>query len=410
MNSAVSNTDSLQEDDTAGAHILYDPGRAFPAIVLQPAGTIVAALNPVTLAVAATGTGPFTYSWGFRATGTTVTQRLGYMTDASYTFGSIQTGDAGTYTCSVTNLYGTANSTSATLAVTSVATDSATLLANISTRGVVGTGGDILIAGLTIGGTSAITVLVRAAGPALAALGVTGTLADPELKILNNAGATVAQNDNWETPAPGGATSAQISAAFARLGGFAFPAGSRDAAVLVTLPPGGYSAQISGVGGTTGVALVEAYDADPDLATSRTRKLTNIATRGQVGLGGDILIAGLVVTGPGPRTYLIRAIGPTLATFGVAGALLDPYLKIYQGTTLLRENDDWDNPQSLQPAILAAAKSVGAFALRDVRGTNPTTGLDSVLLMTLKPGAYTVQVSGFREATGVALVEIYELP
>ena len=83
------------------------------------------------------------------------------------------------------------------------------------------------------------------------------------------------------------------------------------------------------MGADTGVALVEAYDADADAATSRTRKLVNIATRGQVSSGDNVLIAGLVVTGPGPRTYLIRAVGPTLggAPFSVGGALSDPFCK-----------------------------------------------------------------------------------
>jgi hypothetical protein len=248
-----------------------------------------------------------------------------------------------------------------------------------------------------IGGTTPKNVLVRAVGSALADFGVAGALADPELRIVDGSGRIVAQNDNWEASADAG----QFSTQFARLGAFQFKSGSRDAAVLATLPPGNYTAQVSGVGGTTGVALVEAYDADADAATARTRHLINIATRGQVGTGSDVLIAGLVVSGPGPRTYLIRAVGPTLANFGVAGPIDDPFLQIYRGETLLRENDDWDSPTAAQPALRDAATKAGAFPLQVRR--------DAAMLITLQPGTYTAKVSGFNGATGVGLIEIYEI-
>jgi hypothetical protein len=251
-----------------------------------------------------------------------------------------------------------------------------------------------------IDGTTNKTVIVRAAGPALTGYGVSGALQDPRLEIIRfDTGATVAANDNWET----GNNAATLSAAFTRLGAFGFAADSKDAAVLASLPPGVYTAKLSGVGSTTGVALVEAYDADPDAPTALTRKLLNISTRGQVGTGDNVLIAGLVVDGPAPRRYLIRAIGPTLATYGVAGALDDPILQIYDSAnTLIRENDDWDTPPSGQQALLDAANAVGASPLQVRR--------DSAMIITLQPGRYSAKVTGFGSTTGVALVEIYELP
>jgi hypothetical protein len=140
--------------------------------------------------------------------------------------------------------------------------------------------------------------------------------------------------------------------------------------------------------------------------------LVNIATRGQVFGGESVLIAGLVVTGPGPRTFLIRGIGPTLLKppFNLAGALLDPFLEIYRGETLLRENDDWDSPPNGQAALRDAAKKVGAFALMETRDTALRTGLDSAMLITLPPGSYTAKLSGFEGTTGVGLIEIYEVP
>ncbi|HUR60447.1 MAG TPA: matrixin family metalloprotease, partial [Opitutaceae bacterium] len=380
MNSHVSSTDVLQADDITGVKSLYDtaaPGTSLPSIAAQPASSTVQVTGSYTMGVVANGTGPLTYTWRFRAAGSSTSETFLLAEGPSYTIGSVQLADAGSYTVTVSNAAGAVTSNSATLNVTALGTTNDTTLANISTRGVVGTGSGIMIAGVVIGGTTPKNVLVRAVGSALTDFGVAGALADPELRILDGSGRLVAQNDNWEASADAG----QFSPQFARLGAFQFKSGSRDAAVLATLPPGNYTAQVSGVGGTTGVALVEAYDADADAATARTRHLVNIATRGQIGSGSNVLIAGLVVSGPGPRTYLIRAVGPSLTSFGVAGAIDDPFLQIYRGETLLRENDDWDAPAAAQPALRDAASKVGAFALQVRR--------DSAMLITLQPGTYT---------------------
>ena len=128
---------------------------------------------------------------------------------------------------------------------------------NISTRAVVGTGENQLIAGFVVNGTTAKKVLVRAAGPSLSQFGVPGVLADPVLRIIRNSdNYVVRENDNWEA----GNDAALISAAAVKTGAFAFAAGSKDAAVLISLPPGGYSATVTGTGGATGVALVEVYE------------------------------------------------------------------------------------------------------------------------------------------------------
>lgn len=401
MNSIVSSVETLRPDDIAGAKALYDtsaPNASPPTIVAQPAGRSVQVTGSYTLNVTATGTGPLAYSWRFRAPGASASEPLLLADGPSYTIGSVQPADAGVYTVAVSNTSGTVTSNSAVLEVTPIATTPNTTLANISTRGTAGTNANVLTAGLVIGGTTAKNVVVRAVGPALANFGVTGRLGDPELRILDRDGRVVAHNDNWQA----GPAVEQLAAAFARVGAFEFPSGSRDAALLVSLPPGNYTAQVGGVGGTEGVALVEVYDADPDAAAARSRRLLNIATRGRVGQGEDVLIAGLVVTGPGPRTYLIRGVGPTLASFGVPGALDDPFLEIYRGETLLRENDDWDSPSHAQPALSEAAGRIGAFPLQVRR--------DSAMLVTLQPGSYTAKLSGFEGSTGVGLIEIYEVP
>jgi hypothetical protein len=271
-------------------------------------------------------------------------------------------------------------------------------LANISTRGRVGIGEDVMIAGFVVTGTAARPVLVRAIGPALAGFGLSGVLADPRLRLFRG-NTVVAENDNWGVdPAAGG-----IAAASTRVGAFALSTDSRDAVLLATLDPGSYTAQVSAATGAGGVALVEVYDAGESVGVSEPR-LINIATRGRVGAAEDTLIAGIVVTGNAPKRVLIRAIGPTLASFGVGGALSDPTLTLLSGTTTLRTNDDWSAAGGSATAaeIGSAAAAVGAFGLS-------FSARDACLLLTLAPGSYTAQVSGKAGATGIALVEVYEV-
>ena len=128
-------------------------------------------------------------------------------------------------------------------------------LLNLSERGWVGQGESVLIGGLTVGGIQPIHVLIRASGPALAAFGVAGVLAQPSLQIVNASGAVVATNAGWSTDA----NATLIGQAAAAAGAFPFPPGSADSAVLVSLPPGAYSAVVSGINGAVGVTLLECY-------------------------------------------------------------------------------------------------------------------------------------------------------
>jgi hypothetical protein len=129
----------------------------------------------------------------------------------------------------------------------------ATQLTNVSARSQVGTGADILIAGFVIDGNVPRTVLIRGIGPALRDIwNVTGVLADPKLEVFRQRdGAKIADNDNWD---------AALQPTFDQLGAYRFTRGSRDAALLVTLLPDVYTAQVSGVGGTTGDGVVEVYE------------------------------------------------------------------------------------------------------------------------------------------------------
>ncbi len=408
MNSIVSQVEILQPDDISGAQALYGSNpNAAPTIAAHPQSRTVQVGEPYTMAVTVGSAGDYTYTWSFLPAGATRVESFRLATGPVYTIGAAQLADAGTYSVRVNSAATgtTVTSNAAQLSVGAIGTSADTTLVNISTRGVVGRGNDVLIAGLVIGGTTPKNVLIRAAGPALGDFGVAGALTNPVLRLVNSGGETVMANDDWQA----GENVDAIRAAAQRLGAFEFKSGSADSALLATLPPGSYTAVVSGADEQTGIALVEAYDADPTPAVARTRKLVNIATRGQVNSGDNVLIAGLVVNGPGPRTFLIRAIGPTLAKppFAVADALRDPFLQIYQGENLLRENDDWDSPLAAQPAVREAGVRVGAFPMQEIR---EGSGLDAAMLITLQPGSYTAKVSGFQGTTGVALVEVYEMP
>jgi len=154
--------------------------------------------------------------------------------------------------------------------------------------------------------------------------------------------------------------------------------------------------QVSGGGAASGIALAELYDTD---SAGRAR-LANVSARAQVGTGDGILIAGFTLSGNIPRRVLIRGVGPGLAQFGVSGTLSNPILAIYRGPNVVADNDDWGGGEDLA----AAFRAVGAFALTS------SFSRDSALIVTLQPGSYTAQLSGVGGTTGVALVEIYEVP
>jgi hypothetical protein len=251
-------------------------------------------------------------------------------------------------------------------------------LANLSVRAAMAAG-QTLIVGLVVDG-GAKPMLVRGAGPVLNKYGLTGVV-DPRLSLYNG-GTVVAANDNWES---------SLAATFATLGAFAFDAASKDSALLQPIN-GPHTAQANATG--AGAILVEAYDAGPNDG----RKLVNLSTRFQVGTGDNILIAGFVLAGTGTKQLLIRAVGPTLASYGVTGTLADPQLAIYDGGTAIASNDNWS--ATLTPTF----DLVGAFHLL-------AASKDAAIVVTLPAGKpYTAQVSGVGATTGEALIEIYLIP
>jgi hypothetical protein len=344
---------------------------------------------------AATGAG-VTYQWHKNGT------PIPGATAAAYTVATAAPADAGSYTVTLTS--GAATLTSPAAVIT-IEPPLAGRLMNLSVRTTAGTGAQTLIVGFAINGLVDKPILVRAIGPSLAQFGVTGALADPQLQLF--AGSTpLTTNDNWATPAAGGVSASVAAAAFASAGAFPLDQNSKDAAIIRAMSPTGgpYSAQVTAATGAGGLALAELYDTDTTPLGVPTLlaipRLVNVSARAQVGTGAGILIAGFSINGNQPKQILIRAIGPALAPFGVTGALANPKLELYRGSALVQDNNGWAGNADLA----AAFTKVGAFAL-----ANPASR-DSALLVTLEPGNYTAQVSGVNATTGVALVEIYEVP
>jgi hypothetical protein len=356
-----------------------------PSFTLQPGGQTIATGSTVVFTAAASGSPTPTYQW--KRDGAT----LSGATNATLVV-SGAAAVSGAYTCVATNSAGSATSSAANLSVSS--TSDIGRLTNLSIRTNAGTADQTLIVGFAVGGANGTKpLLVRGIGPSLAQFGLTGVLADP-VETMISGSTTIATNDNW-----GG--DAQISARATQVGAFALATNSLDSSLAVSPATGGYTVQITGKNNGTGIALAEIYDASSGtFSIATTPRLTNVSARTQVGTGDNILIAGFVIGGSTSRTVLIRATGPALTKFGVGGVLVDPKLQLYSGNTVIRENDDWGADAQLS----AVGDSVGAFTL----GTVATK--DSVLLVTLPAGAYTAQVSGVNSTSGVALIEVYEVP
>jgi hypothetical protein len=239
-------------------------------------------------------------------------------------------------------------------------------------------GAGVMIGGFIIEGDANKDVVFRGLGPSLKALGAKRVVPDPSLEIYDSAGTLIQQNDNWTTLPPGTVPPGLE------------PPNSAESVIVTTLAPGSYTAIVRSVDGTDGNALFELYDLAPGNSSVR-----NISTRGQAGTGDDVMIGGFIIGGTAPAKVMIRAIGPSLADFGVAGVLSDPVLELHnQDGSLIYQNDDWRGDQAQQ--IIDS-------------GLMPNDEHESAIIATLAPGAYTAIVHDVGTAEGVSLVEIYAL-
>lgn len=256
-------------------------------------------------------------------------------------------------------------------------------LVNISTRVNVMTGDNVLDGGFIVLGPGTKQVLIRGLGPSLASAGITGVLADPIIELHGGSeNAIIASNDNWRNN-----QEAEIEATGIP------PTDDAEAALIATLSEGAYTVIERGKNNTTGVGLIEIYD----LGAGIGPELANISTRGFVGTGSDVMIAGFIApsaTG-GSGSILLRALGPSLSGAGVSDPLADPVLELHNSNgDLLASNDNWKSDQ--QSEIEAT-------------GIPPTNDAEAAILVTLFPGSYTAIESGKNGGVGVGLVEVYNL-
>ena len=254
---------------------------------------------------------------------------------------------------------------------------------NISTRVFVDTGERVTIAGFIVTGDTNKKVLIRGIGPSLAASGVPTPLANPTLTLFDNSGNVTMTNDDWRN---------SPDAAEIMSSGLA-PTDDRESAMIATLAPGQYTAQLAGKDNGTGNGVVEVYD----MQSGTSSTLANLSTRGYVGSGDNVMIGGVIIGNGDNPIMVFRAMGPSLANAGIANPLMDPTLTLYDSNgSQIAFDDDWQIP-----------------AIQVVRAVNlvPPDSRESVIVSAfLSPGQYTAIVRGKNNATGVALVESYRIP
>jgi hypothetical protein len=261
---------------------------------------------------------------------------------------------------------------------------------NISSRSLIGADDAALSIGLVAADTESKRFLARAVGPGLAAFGTTGTLGEPRISFHRGDGSEIQRNIGWQThPDP-----VQLRDAAQAVGAFQLADGSADSAVIVEVGAGSYVVEVASSSNHPGIGLAELYELDSN------GRIANLSVRGRVSAGNP-LVGGFVIQGSARKRVLIRAVGATLGELGIPNTLADPVLTIFSGASPIATNDRWSEGEQAS-AVEAARRHVGAFAL-------PPESEDAAVLLTLGPGAYTIEVKGKEEAEGVVLLELHEL-
>ncbi len=409
-----------------GSVRLQLPSDLAPAITLPPQPAVrVTAAGTVTISAGATGSPAPAFRWQRSTDGGATFQDLvdgaGFSgsTTATLRITGATLGQTGQrFRVVVSNPLGSLTSAASTLTVN----NSDLQMVNLATRAISLGGDRVIIPGFVIAGTGTKRVLIRAVGPKLQDFGVGSFLPDPTLSVFRQGEPTpLATNDNWTTQAPGRPDPAAIGAL---VGAFPLTPGpigpvndTLSAALVLDLPAGPYSTIARDTLDRSGIGIVEIYDVDtPGAAGPR---LVNVANRGFVGVGDQVMIPGLVVTGSAPRRYLIRAVGPKLRDFGLAvdTLLADPRLSVVRrvgdATVEVASNDDWvvqTGAEGSSADVDILGQQVGAFALGPSATFATNDQTSAALVIWLEPGSYTVLVSGAGGGSGIAIAEVYEIP
>jgi len=203
------------------------------------------------------------------------------------------------------------------------------------------------------------------------------------LELRDSDGVLLQKNDDWRDD-----QESQIQGTVFQ------PSDDRESVMIATLAPGAYTVLLTGKDQSTGVGLVEVYDDD----TAAASQLANIATRGFVQTGNDVMIAGFILgNNHGNRSIAIRGRGPSLAQFGLTNVLADPTLELHNPNgSILVSNDDWESDP-----VSAAQLTANGLALTDPK--------ESGIFVTLPAGAYTAILAGAGGGTGIGVVEIYSI-
>ncbi len=361
-----------------------------PTITSQPVSQTITAGSSVVFTTAIISSAGASYQWNFNGTA------IAGATSSTYLIQAAGSSKAGNYTCTITNAAGITTTSPASLSV--ITSQNPGRLVNLSVLTMDGPGSQLLTIGFVSGGAATLgseQLLIRATGPALTNFSVANVLADPMLTLYQGSN-VIASNDNWGSTAT---NIAAVNAADAATGAFTLPSStSLDAALVQTLPSGGYTIQVAGKGAQVGNALAEVYDNTLSYTASSPR-LVNLSCMQQVAANG-LLTAGFAISGTTSKTVLIRASGPTLTTFGVQNVMPDPQINVFNSnTTVIASNAGWAGDTS----ITTAQTAVGAFAFTS------TTSKDSAVLITLAPGSYSAQATSASGAAGTTLIEVYEV-
>jgi len=239
-----------------------------------------------------------------------------------------------------------------------------------------------MIGGFIINGSESKRIIIRGIGPSLTNSGIADVLSNPILRLFGPNGSPLAVNDNWQDT-----QQVEIKATGIP------PSDFRESAIVANLVPGAYTATLADLNGDTGVGLVELYD----LNSGAIARLGNIATRGSVQTGNDVMIGGFTLGGASinPSRVVVRALGPSLAQAGINNPLGNPILELFDNNgQIVAFNDNWQD----DPSQAAELQQLNLA---------PADAAEAAIVAVLPPGQYTAVVAGVGGVTGVGLVEVY---